>query len=125
MVVLWFIVIIQFGLIGWLAVDKFGRHPSRKTALGGGHGLRKVYYKNSDYGTDRGWVWKCECGVGALIDSYSNPSEARALAAWKNHGALYAELALESGENKYQTLYEDKRAELAKFKENCYCKDVH
>ena len=125
MIVLWLIVIAQLGLIGWLGVDKFRRQPLRKGALGDGHGLRRVHYKHSDYGVDRGWVWRCECGVGALINDYNSPSEERALNAWKKHRTLYADLALESSENAYKVLYEDKQAELEKYKETCYCKDIH
>lgn len=124
-VALWFIVIAQFAAVLWLGLDKINRGGFGSKALSTGHKLHKVYYKKGSYSSTSGWAWRCGCGVGHLIDNYSNPSEERALGAWKKHQAMYAELALESSDNKYKVLYEDKQAELEKYKETCYCKDVH
>jgi hypothetical protein len=125
LVALWLVVTIQFGLVLWLGADKFKRGGFGPKALSTGHNLHKVYYKDSSYTSDRGWAWRCTCGVGALLNEYGNPSEERALNAWKRHQSLYSELALETGENPYKVLYEDKAAELEKVKSTCYCKDIH
>jgi hypothetical protein len=125
LVALWLVVTIQFGLVLWLGADKLKRGGSGPKALSTSHDLHKVYYQRSDFMAERGWAWRCSCGVNALINSYSNTSEERALSAWKKHKALYTELALETGENPYKVLYEDKQAELEKVKAACYCKDIH
>lgn len=125
MIALWILIISESLIIGLLAFDKFRRTPSGANILEGSHRLAKVYYKNGSYSSNSGWVWKCSCGVGKLIDNYSNPSEERAMNAWKRHKSLYSELAIESGDDKYKILYEDAQAELEKVKAACYCKDIH
>lgn len=124
MVALYIIILIQAGIILGLSVARYRNKPSTGNALTSGHELTWVRYKNSDYGKDRGWAWKCSCGAGALINEYNNPTEERALNAWKRHKGLYAQMAVEVGEDKYKILYEDTKAEFEKFKESCYCKDL-
>lgn len=124
-VALWLVVSLQLCVIAWLGYDKLKRGGFGPKALSTGHGLQRVYYKNGSYTSSKGWAWQCECGVGQLIDGYNNPSEERALGAWKNHRAMYDNLALETTENAYKVLYEDKQAELVEFKKTCYCKDIH
>lgn len=122
MVALYIIIALETILLIWLASSRFSRGGGK--ALTSGHELVKVYYKSTGYSYNSGWVWKCSCGTGFMLDDYGNPTEECALAGWKKHKALYSQMAVESGENKYKTLYEDTKSELEKFKEACYCKDL-
>lgn len=125
MVILYLIIALESALLLWLTIDKAKHGGSGRNALTSAHELVKVYWKDSDYSRDRGWAWKCTCGGSALIDSYNNPTEERALNAWKKHKSLYVQLAVDTGEDKYKILYEDSKKELEKVKSACYCKDIH
>lgn len=81
-----------------------------------------------------GWRWKCSCGVWGLASdtsnrynskdettAYSIGTEKSAITGFKDHALQYNEVNTDF----YKEKYEQEKADFAKYRELCYCKDAN